>query len=221
MDVHLSSRVAVVVDADSGAPGCSRRRGWAAAFAAFLLPVFGPLTIIHRLNLPRVPEMDEALTSASAEPTRLLLLPHRSLTRTGFWLFLAAQSVAAGGFAGLAAWRGNVFAPAFAVLELGIVAYCLARVRRASANGEIITLTPTALEVTRMGPAKTAQRFHPYWLQMRLQPGRWHGWPSRLLLRSHGREVEIGAFLNEAERAEVAQRLSVLLAAAKRQAPPE
>ena len=161
--------------------------------------------------------MDEALTSASAEPMRLLLMPHRSLTRAGFWLFLAAQSVAAGGFAGLAAWRGNVFAPAFAVLELGIVAYCLVRVRRASANGEIIVLTPTALEVTRMGRAAATQRFHPYWVQIRLQPGRWHGWPSRLLLRSHGREAEIGAFLNEAEREELALRLSTMLAAAKRQ----
>ncbi len=150
---------------------------------------------------------------------RLLLMPHGSLTRAGFWLFLAAQSVAAGGFAGLAAWRGNVFAPAFAVLELGIVAYCLARVRRASAYGEIIMLTPTALEVTRMGPAPSTQRFHPYWVQMHLQPGRWHGWPSRLLLRSHGREVEIGAFLNEAEREEMALRLAELLAAAKRQPP--
>jgi len=159
--------------------------------------------------------MDEALTSVSAGSTRLLLMPHRSLTRAGFWLFLAAQSVAAGGFAGLAAWRGNVFAPVFAVLELGFVAYCLARVLRASANGEIVTLGPTTLEVTRMGSPPSTQRFDPYWVQMRLQPGHWHGWPSRLLLRSHGREVEIGAFLNEAEREQLAHRLSALLAAAK------
>jgi uncharacterized membrane protein len=184
----------------------------------FLLPDFDPLTIIHRLN-SRVSAMDKAPTSASAGPMRLLLMPHRSLTRAGFWLFLAAQSVAAGGFAGLAAWRGNVFAPAFAVLELGIVAYCLARVRRASANGEIIMLTPTALEVTRMGRAPATERFQTYWVQIRLQPGRWHGWPSRLLLRSHGREVEIGAFLNEAEREELALRLSEMLAAAKRPSP--
>ena len=119
-----------------------------------------------------------------------------------------------GGFAGLAAWRGNVFAPAFAALELGLVAYCLARVRRASAGGEIITLTATALEVTRMDAAQPTQRFHPYWVQMQLQPGRWHGWPSRLLLRSHGREVEIGAFLNEAENLPVlVSRLATMFAA--------
>ena len=189
-------------------------------FKAFSLARFGPAHYHSRVEFLRVSLMDEALTSASNGAVRMLLLPHRSLTRAGFWLFLAAQSVAAGGFAGLAAWRGNVFAPVFAVLELGVVAFCLARVWRASANGEIVTLTPTALEVTRTGSAQPTQRFHPYWVQSHLQPGRWHGWPSRLLLRSHGREVEIGAFLNEAEREDVAHRLSVLLAAMKRQTPP-
>ena len=163
--------------------------------------------------------MDEALTSASAWPTRLLLFPHQSLTRAGLWLFLAAQSVAAGGFAGLAAWRGNVFAPVFAVLEVGVVAYCLARVWRAAANGEIVTLTPALLEVSRNGSAEPVERFHTYWVQLRLRPGRFYGWPSRLLLRSHGREVEIGAFLNEAEREQLARRLSTLLAQANSQAP--
>jgi uncharacterized membrane protein len=34
----------------------------------------------------------------------------------------------------------------------------------------------------------------------------------RLLLSSHGRDLEIGAFLAEPERVELAQRLTVLLA---------
>jgi uncharacterized membrane protein len=177
------------------------------------------LTIIHCLySLARV--MDETLKSVSVEPMRLLLLPHRSLSRAGLWLFLAAQSVAAGGFAGLAAWRGNVFAPAFALLELAAVAYCLARVWRASATGEIITLTMSALEVVRMDNAAAPVRMHPYWAQLTLQPGRWRGWPSRLLLRSHGRSVEIGAFLNEAEREQLALRLSTLLAQYKGEPAP-
>ncbi len=159
--------------------------------------------------------MDETLKPVSSGAMRLILLPHRSLSRVGLWLFVAAQSVAALGFAGLAAWRGNVFAPAFAVLELGIVAYCLARVWRASARGEVITLSASTVEIACMGSREAPQRFHPYWAQLTLQPGRWRGWPSRLLLRSHGREVEIGAFLNEAERADLAQRLASLLAQVK------
>jgi uncharacterized membrane protein len=109
----------------------------------------------------------------------------------------------------LAASQGNVLAPAFALLELGVVAYCLHRVWRASGEGQIITLTPSRLEISaaRAGSAQ----FHPYWVRVRLEPGRWRGWPSRLLLGSHGREVEVGAFLNDAERRLLAQRLTQLL----------
>lgn len=144
----------------------------------------------------------------------MVVLPHRSLTRAGLWLFLTAQGAAALGFALLAAWRGNVFAPAFAVLEVGLVAWCLVRVWRASATGEVIVLDPTRLEVVRMGDPGPPARFHPYWARLRLRPGRWRGAPSRLVIRSHGREVEIGAFLTDEERTELARRLSGLLAQA-------
>ncbi len=159
--------------------------------------------------------MDETLKAGSTLPARLLILPHRSLTRAGLWLFLALQSMAAGGFSGLAAWRGNVFAPFFAVLELGVVAYALSRVWRKSAAGEVITLSASVVEVARTDGGMEPMRFHPYWVRLELEPGRRFGWPNRLLLRSHGRETEIGRFLNEAERAVLARQLDGLLAQAR------
>ena len=147
---------------------------------------------------------------ASGEGVSVLVLPHRSLTWAGLVAFLVTQCLAAGGFALLAAWRGNVFAPGFAVLELGVVAFCLARVWSASGKGQIITLTPSQLEVAATSSAVPA-RFHPYWVRVRLVPARWRGWPSRLLLASHGRAVEIGAFLNDDERRDLARRLTELL----------
>jgi len=157
-------------------------------------------------------EQTPALTPGDA--VSMVILPHRSLSRAGLKLFLAVQGVAAMGFALLAAWRGNVFAPAFAALELGVVAWCLIGVWRASAVGEVIVLTPGRLEIARMGEPGPAAQFHPYWARLSLQPGRWRGAPSRLLVHSHGREVEIGAFLNDEERRNLAQRLSGLLAQA-------
>jgi uncharacterized membrane protein len=147
--------------------------------------------------------------STPGEVVSVVVLPHRSLSRSGLTGFLLAQSLAAGIFAVLAAWQGNVLAPAFALLELGVVAYCLQRVWRASGEGQIITLTPSRLEIVAARGA--AAQFHPYWVRVRLVPGRRRGWPSRLLLGSHGREVEVGAFLNDAERRLLAQRLTELL----------
>jgi uncharacterized membrane protein len=155
-------------------------------------------------------EQTPAVTPGDA--VSMVILPHRSLSRAGLWVFLAAQSVAAGGFALLAAWRGNVFAPAFAAIELALLAFCLNRVWRASAAGEIIVIGPAQLEIARIGESAPVAQFHPYWARLALLPGRWRGAPSRLLLRSHGREIEIGAFLTDAERSELAQRLSALLA---------
>jgi uncharacterized membrane protein len=147
---------------------------------------------------------------AAGEAVSVVVLPHRSLTRRGLVAFLLAQGIVAGVFAALAAWRGNVFAPGFAILELAVLAVCLARVWRASGAGQIITLTPSQLTVAATAGTETA-RFHPYWVRVRLTPPRWRGWPSRLLLGSHGREVEVGAFLNEDERRELARRLTELL----------
>lgn len=157
-------------------------------------------------------EQTPALTPGEA--VSVVIAPHRSLSRAGLWLFLAAQGFATGGFALIAAWQGNVLAPVFAAIELVLVAFCLDRAWRMSAAGEVVVIGPERVEIARMGQAGPAVRFHPYWAQLRLQPGHWRGAPSRLTLRSHGREVEIGAFLNDEERRNLAQRLSGLLAQA-------
>jgi uncharacterized membrane protein len=89
--------------------------------------------------------MNEQVSGSNpGETVSVMVLPHRSLSRSGLTGFLVAQCLAAGIFALLAAWQGNVLAPVFAVLELGVVAYCLQRVWRASGEGQIITLTPVS-----------------------------------------------------------------------------
>jgi uncharacterized membrane protein len=154
------------------------------------------------------------------EAVSMVILPHRSLTRTGLWWFLTVQSAAAGGFALLAAYAGNVFAPLFATVELVVVAWCLFRVWRWSGRtGEVITLWPDRLEIACIGAKTPPARFHPYWARLSLQPGNWRGAPRRLLVRSHGREIEIGAFLNDEERSALADRLSGLLAQARAARP--
>ena len=45
------------------------------------------------------------------------------------------------------------------------------------------------------------------WAQIRLLPPRIRWYPTRLVLRSHGKEVELGGFLNEAERCQLADEL--------------
>ena len=140
----------------------------------------------------------------------VLVLPHRSLSRAGLMGFLVAQGIAIGIFATLAALGGNVFAPGFAILAMWFVAYCFKRIWRKSAAGQVITMTPTQLEVATTS-GTSSMRFHPYWTRVRVEQGLHRGWPAKLLIGSHGREIEIGAFLNDDERRELAQRIKELL----------
>jgi uncharacterized membrane protein len=45
------------------------------------------------------------------------------------------------------------------------------------------------------------------WAQIRLLPPRIRWYPTRLVIRSHGNEVELGGFLNEHERRQLAGEL--------------
>jgi len=173
------------------------------------LPQVGALTIIDRLAF-QLAMIRVAKDTALHDAVSVVVLPQQSKSRAGLLGYLLVQSIAALGFAGLAAVRGVVLAPFFAVLELAVVAWCVAWVWRASTRGQVVTIAPDGVEVTATAGAPAAH-YHPYWMKVRLEPGRWPGWPSRLLVGSHGRETEVGACLNDAERRELAQRLMQLL----------
>jgi len=153
--------------------------------------------------------------SASGETVSVLVLPNRSLSRAGLWWYLIIQSAATLGFAMLAAHGGVVLAPPMAVLELAVVVYCLRRVWRDLGHGQVITLTPSQLEIATTGAREPLVRFHPYWVRVWLEPACWRNWPTRLLVGSHGQELEIGGFLTDGERRELAQRLKELLGKAQ------
>ncbi|HEX6834209.1 MAG TPA: DUF2244 domain-containing protein [Rudaea sp.] len=151
--------------------------------------------------------------------TCLVLLPNRSLSRAGLWGFVAAQGLAAAAFAGLAAWEGNVFAPVFAVVEIGVVAFCLWRVWNASGQGQIVTLAPERIAIARTPGGGTVAEFHPYWARVELTHGR-RG-TSRLTIGSHGRSVEVGAFLRDDERGALARQLQALIAQCRAAGSPK
>ena len=136
------------------------------------------------------------------------LKPNRALSRRDLRRLIGVLAALALTTAVLGAWQGNVFAPLFALLESSAVAIALGVAWRAGDRSERITLDESSLEVQSL-PGRRCACFQTYWVrvQLRSEFGR-----SRLLLTSHGRELEIGAFLGEEERAELSRKLMVLLA---------
>ncbi|MCG8324388.1 MAG: DUF2244 domain-containing protein [Thiotrichales bacterium] len=74
---------------------------------------------------------------------------------------------------------------------------------------EVILFTDDSIQVERghHAPEETHE-FQRAWTKIVLERS-WNSWyPSRLLLRSHGKQIEIGRFLNEQEREGLAKLLS-------------
>jgi uncharacterized membrane protein len=146
--------------------------------------------------------------TVAGRPRVLWLRPNRALDRRGLRRLIMGLAAIAMATAALGAWQGNVFAPLFALIEAFVIGFALGAAWRAGGKGERIAVGPDTLEV-RVVPGHRVRRFQTYWVRVGLAPGDGR---QRLLLMSHGQEIEIGAFLGEEERTEVSRKLKVLLA---------
>lgn len=141
----------------------------------------------------------------------VVLMPNRSLSHSGFRAIVVTQGFAVLAIAGIAAWQGNVFALPIAILQTVLVTLCLRYVWRCSGCGEMITLDRRQVQVAPLGSAGATARFDTYWARLRLERASRECRRQRLLIGSHGRTVEIGAFLSDDERHALKQELAVLL----------
>jgi uncharacterized membrane protein len=147
------------------------------------------------------------------EPAALdvTLRPYRSLSAAGFVILMAVIGLAgcatAVAFFLIGAWP----VPGFIGLDVALI-YLAFRVnyRRARA-WERVTLTRATLTVERGAPGRETKSFtfQPYWLRVEVDHAK------RLLIASHGKRFEIGAFLHPAERRKFGEALRAALAKQK------
>ena len=122
-----------------------------------------------------------------------------------FFILVASVSLTvAGGFALLGFWP---ILP-FAGLELLLLAWALYTTARRAERREVVRVNEDTVEVER-GIRQPEQRWtlQKAWAQVRVVRSRHRLHPSRLLICSHGQQIEIGSFLVEHERLELAREL--------------
>jgi len=139
---------------------------------------------------------------------RVIIYPNRSLSGRGMLrLFLAYALLSMGmgiGFAFTGAW---LVAP-FMGLEALFIAAVLYWVARHARDCEIVTIDGDRMEIVQID-GRTEQRtaLQRYWARVTLETQADGWYPSRLLVGSHGRWLEIGAVLNDDERESLSARL--------------
>ena len=139
---------------------------------------------------------------------RIVIRPNRSLTRRQLQLaFLGIAVVCLGiasAFAVIGLWPILPFA-GFEVIVVGVGLYLSAAGGQAtevvSVGGETVAVEKGRRQVSRRWEMQRA------WAQVRLLPPKIRWYPSRLVLRSHGKALELGGFLNEQERQQLAGQL--------------
>lgn len=159
-------------------------------------------------------------TNATADPDapifRALLMPHRSLGRTGFYALMAAM---------LAGWAmtGIVFLsqgawPVFGFFGLDVLLlYVAFRVNyRAARVREEVSVSRTALDIRKTAPSgrKEDHRFNPFWARFSVARHDEIG-ITAMAVEGQGKSVPIGGFLNPDDRESFAVAFSRALATAK------
>ena len=154
--------------------------------------------------------MIEMVPPVPGSGAQLRLRPPRALTARQFVALFVVLAAAMWLVALLGWWGGNVFAPAFALLDSALVAAALRWLWRLGERREVIEIRPEAVEVWRSAQPAPAFRAHPVWVRLEVE-----GDDGRIVLASSGRRCEVGAFLGPDERRLLAQRLAALLAGSR------
>ena len=140
------------------------------------------------------------------------LVPNHSLTARSAVLFylsiVAMPLVIASAFTMAGFWPILPFA-GLEVAALGVALYWSMRKTRVR---ELIRVDERNVLIRTHRPGKNREyEFLRYWTQIKLVRPKATYWPSRLILRSKGRSVEIGSFLTDDERDDLKRRLSEVI----------
>ncbi len=145
---------------------------------------------------------------ASGRAYRYIIKPNRSIEKKGIFIFFSLV-ILVSAFIALRFWLlGAWVVMPLMVLEITILGAAFYLVQKASRDVETIDLSNDKLRVTRNVRSVVDEwQFQPYWVQVILRADRISWYPSHLLLRSHGKMIEIGTCLTDEEREELSGSL--------------
>lgn len=135
------------------------------------------------------------------------------------WVFLVTAAWS-GGIAVTFSYFGAWPVLPFTGLELALLWWALRQLDEAAEDFEKITLEAERLTIeTRRDGRMESHAFHPYWAQLQFDRPRGQH-QHRLLVRSHGKEVEIGRWRSEEQKRSLGNELKKRLGAARPENTP-
>jgi len=150
---------------------------------------------------------------------RVVIRPNRSLSWRQSMIFAAAVAGVLGTVSLVFAFKGYWLILPFAGLEIAALVSCSYLVAKAGMRCEVVSLDEAEVVVekgsqrrcgSKTGGPESRVSFPRAWARVDLQPHR--GWyPDRVVIGASGNRVEVGEFLGESEKKELAGELKKLL----------
>lgn len=143
---------------------------------------------------------------------RIELAPNCSLTSQGARVFVGSLAVVTFAVALYFTARGLWPVLPFAGLEIGLLAWAMRASLRNGLRREVIIVSDETVTVECGVPNRMSLVvFARHWARVKLRDPQRSQHPSRLIIESHGRACEVGRFLTEEERRDLASRLQSLV----------
>lgn len=140
--------------------------------------------------------------------SRFLIRPNCSLSWRGVVRFYIGMVAVSFSIATAFALQGVWLILPFAGLEMLVLGAALYIVARRGCCWQTVLIHGDHIEIVKHDlNSDRQQTFKRAWAQVKLEQARIKGYPSRLTIRSHGRAVEIGRYLADKERENLALEL--------------
>jgi uncharacterized membrane protein len=148
-----------------------------------------------------------------AAATHFDLAPHCSLSTRGALLFFASMCFGTFGVAGVATFLGFWPVLPFAGAEMLLLGWALKTNMARRHQHEIIEITERDVIIEFTAPRVPSQRivFPRHWARVKIRRPESPLHRGRLVIESHGQVWEVGKFLTEEERRQLAARLGLLI----------
>jgi uncharacterized membrane protein len=149
------------------------------------------------------------VTERTGEDTVIYILrPDRSLDWRGNLRFYGLISLVSLCIACWFTWLGAWIVLPFAGLELLALGFALYLVSMQGLDMETIRIQGDRLEICKgRRQIESTRCLQRCWARVRLEPAAHTWYPSRLMIRSHGKGTEIGSFLGSEEKEKLAREL--------------
>ncbi len=150
--------------------------------------------------------------SAGLPRYRRLIRPNRSLSRGLLATVMAVYVVMEVGIGVGFLMRGAWLVLPFAGLEIAVIGIIIYFMSRHARDYELVVVDERYLKVLRrIGTRRSRHEFQRYWTKVSLRTDASGWYPSRLLVGSHGRFVEIGRWMEEEQRRLFARDLKQII----------